>query len=307
MLPRPSQRRREAQRGAAVTALIRKRRVKSPDLPPRRARCSQRSSCRPKYSREISPRSPFTPQRREQLVLTAFPASGSWQCGAGGAAVQSQRSVWGCEARAAVRLCHSPPPPGRGPRRGSHTARGDVRHPSRPRGTRPNPCGLREGKEGEEPARPQPKWPPCPRPRWRPPARRLLRAGGGRARRAAALFPPSSPHLASRRCRKRSRRPRRAGGKRAAGGAGEAAPSGRPGAGAAGSAPRDGVGASRRARNRRLGCRGCGPGVAVRAWPCAGRGALASRGCAAVAPLSAALLNFVPQDARRRYAVRLCG
>lgn len=197
MLLRPSQRRREAQRGAAVTALIRKRRVRSPDLPPRRARCSQRSSCRPKYSREIYPRSPFTPQRREQLLLTALPASGSWQCGAGGAAVQPQRSVWGCEARAAVPLCHSPPPPGRGPRRGSHTARGDVRHPSRPRGTRPNPRGLRQGKAEEEPARPQPKWPPCPRPRWRPPARRLLRAGRGRARREAALFPPSSPRLTS--------------------------------------------------------------------------------------------------------------
>lgn len=46
--------------------------MKSPDLPLHYSNSFQRSFCCPKYSREISPRSPFTLQHREQLVLMAL-------------------------------------------------------------------------------------------------------------------------------------------------------------------------------------------------------------------------------------------
>lgn len=46
--------------------------MKSPDLPLHDSNSFQRSFRCPKYSREISPRSHFTPQHREQLVLMAL-------------------------------------------------------------------------------------------------------------------------------------------------------------------------------------------------------------------------------------------
>lgn len=49
--------------------------MKSPDLPLHYSNSFQRSLCRPKYSHEISPRSHFTLQQSEQLVLTALNTS----------------------------------------------------------------------------------------------------------------------------------------------------------------------------------------------------------------------------------------